>query len=312
MVKRIFVQGLNSDTTEATVRKYFENFGKLYECVVPIPTRYAVEDTGPDDEEIEQRSSIRYKSVGSQDVLDNELNVSPYDSEKHGSFENYMKKIGEGELFSESSKPVCAGYAYITFVDMDGFSRCMKSDIHEIDRARCTVEQAKDDENGTIKVDSKRLFVSFFPLDRLTGQELKTSFRSYGKITDVEFVSDNQGPLHFCIITFADSSSVDTIISKSIYIRGVLLFTRRAVLKEFIKIAEHKVKVQSQLQKVQLLPNHTAYPMPSQPVSSYSSSFSSQQPYDPSAAAGYAPLYSQTEVSETDPNSQYGYGPRKW
>ncbi|EGT52160.1 hypothetical protein CAEBREN_09482 [Caenorhabditis brenneri] len=291
MVKRIFVQGLSSNTNKSIVRKYFEQFGALYECVVPIPPRYTVEDLGPNDEDIEARSSIHYKPAGSEEVLDDEQDVEPYDSEKHGSFESYMKKVGDGELFINTSRRLNAGYAYITFVDMDGYSRCMQSDVHEINGAQCTVELAKDEEQMKAKVDSKRLFVSYFPLDRLTAKELKSTFGAYGKITDVEVLSD------------------------------VLVFTRRAVTKEAIKMAEQKQKEQNRrqrnqqrMQRTQLLPNHTAYPMPSQPVTSIPSTSSAHRVYDPSAAAGYAPLYSQPPppIPENNAYSSYGYGPRKW
>ncbi|CAL2037539.1 unnamed protein product [Caenorhabditis brenneri] len=321
MVKRIFVQGLSSNTNKSIVRKYFEQFGALYECVVPIPPRYTVEDLGPNDEDIEARSSIHYKPAGSDEVLEDEQDVEPYDSEKHGSFESYMKKVGDGELFINTSRRLNAGYAYITFVDMDGYSRCMQSDVHEINGAQCTVELAKDEEQMKVKVDSKRLFVSYFPLDRLTAKELKSTFGAYGKITDVEVLSDTEGPLHFCIITFTDSRTVDVILTKSIYIRDVLVFTRRAVTKEAIKMAEQKQKEQNRRQRnqqrmhrTQLPPNHTAYPMPSQPVTSIPSTSSAHRVYDPSAAAGYAPLYSQPPppIPENNAYSSYGYGPRKW
>lgn len=305
------MQGLDSYTTESTVKKYFEQFGTLYECILPPPPRYSVFDNGPDEEKISTRSSIRYEPVENDDVLDDELDVERYDVEKHGDFESYMKKIGEGEAFIKEPRKTSAGYAYITFVDSNGYSNCMKSDIHEIDRAKCTVEPAKDENDKKLKVESKRLFVSYFPLDRLTSKELKMNFGAYGKITDVEFVSDSEGPLHFCIITFADSRSVDVLLTKSIYIRDVLMFTRRAVLKESVKIAEHKIKEQEQQNLVQLPPNHTAYLTPSRPVTSvHASSSASSNHYDPSAAAGYAPLYHQPP--ESDPLSQCGYGPRKW
>lgn len=309
MVKRIFVQGLNSTSTESSVRKYFEQFGALYECLVPRPPRYRAEDSGPDDEDIETRSSIHFRPVENDEVLDSEQEVEPYCLEKHGSFDEYMKKVGEGDLFTKETRQTCAGYAYITYVDMDGCKKCMKSDIHEINGAKCTVELTKIEDGTKVKVESKRLFVSYFPLDRLTTPELKSTFGAYGKIKDVEFLSDTEGPLHFCFITFTDSSSVDIILTKSIYIRNVLMFTKRAVLKEHIKMAEQKMKEQQRLKpRYQLLPNHTAYPTPSHPVTSTTPS---HQFYDPSAAAGYAPLYKQPPP-ESDPNSQYGYGPRKW
>uniref|UniRef100_A0A8R1EDN7 Uncharacterized protein n=1 Tax=Caenorhabditis japonica TaxID=281687 RepID=A0A8R1EDN7_CAEJA len=56
----------------------------------------------------------------------------------------------------------------------------MRSDVHEIDRVECTVELAKDEVEKKLKIDSKRLFVSFFPLDRLTSRELKYTFGAYG------------------------------------------------------------------------------------------------------------------------------------
>ncbi|CAO4369720.1 unnamed protein product [Caenorhabditis nigoni] len=310
MVKRIFVQGLSSDTTEVIVRKYFEQFGKLYECVVPTPPRYSIVDSGPDDEDIETRSAIRYEPVQNSETLDDELHVEQYNFEKHGSFESYMKRVGEGEGFIEEKRRTCAGYAYVTFLDMDGYSKCMKSDIHEINRVKCTIELAKDEQDERVKVESKRLFVSFFPLERLTSKELKTFFGSHGKITDVEFVSDSEGPLHFCIITFADHSTVDLILKKSIYIRDVLMFTRRAVLKESIKMAEHKLKEQARQHRIHLPTNHTAYPTPSRPVTFLPSTSAPDYWNDPSAGAGYAPLHPQPP--EADPSSQYGYGPRKW
>lgn len=310
MVKRIFVQGLSSYTTEETVKLYFEQFGKLYECVVPPPPRYLVVDSGPDEEEIEARSSIRYEPADRDEVLDDELEVEQYDIDKHGSFESYMKKVGQEEMFTEGAKMTCAGYAYVTFLDMDGYSKCMRSEIHEIDKINCTIELAKDEQDLKLKLQSKRLFVSFFPLDRLTSKELKSTFGPYGKITDVEFVSDAEGPLHFCIITFADSKTVDVLLTKSIYIRDVLIFVRRAVLKESIKMAEHKIKEQRRQQRVHLPANHTAYLTPSHPVTAIPSPSAINLPLDPSAAAGYAPLYPQ--APETDPNSLYGYGPRKW
>ncbi|KAF1761915.1 hypothetical protein GCK72_010174 [Caenorhabditis remanei] len=314
MVRRLFVQGLSSDATESSVKKYFERFGNIYECVVPSPPRYSVIDSGPDEEEMEARSAIRHESIPEDELLDDELDVEQYNSEKHGSFESYMKKVGDGTAFSAGTKRACSGYAYVTFVDMDGYLRCTNSETHEIDGVKCTVETAKED-NEKLEVESKRLFVSYFPLDRLTSNELKTKFGLYGKITDVEFVRDSEGPLHFCIITFADSKSVDVILTKSIYIRDVLMFMRRAVLKESIKIAQQKKMEQSQVQRIQLPLNHTAYPTPLRPVtvfphSPYSSSPSTNPLHDPSAAAGYAPLLPQQ--SEADPSSQYGYGPRKW
>lgn len=324
MVKRIFVQGLSSNTNKTIVRKYFEQFGVLYECVVPSPPRYNVEDLGPNEEEIEIRSSIHYRPADTNEVLDDEQDVEPYNVDKHGSFESYMRQVGQGELFVNKPKKVSAGYAYITFVDLDGCSRCMQSDVHEINGAQCTVEFAKDEAKMKVKVDSKRLFVSYFPLDRLTAKELKSTFGAYGKITDVEVLSDSEGPLHFCIITFADSSSVDIILTKSIYVRDVLLFTRRAVTKESIKMAEQKMKEENRRernrqrnQRNRLLPNHTAYATSNYPAISMPSTSSAHHVYDPSAAAGYAPLYSQPPSHpppqpQNDEYSNYGYGPRKW
>uniref|UniRef100_A0A8R1DQ96 RRM domain-containing protein n=1 Tax=Caenorhabditis japonica TaxID=281687 RepID=A0A8R1DQ96_CAEJA len=298
MVKRIIVQGLSSYTTETTIRQYFQQFGELYECVVPPSPRYVATDTGPDNEDTEARSSIQYEPVRPDEVLDDEMDIEPYDEQKHGDFDKYMRKVGEGELFIKHPPKCCAGYAYITFINTNGFTNCMRSDVHEIDRVECTVELAKDEVEKKLKIDSKRLFVSFFPLDRLTSRELKYTFGAYGKISDVEFVSDSEGPLHFCIITFIDSKSVDAILTKSIFIRDVRMFTRRAILKESIKMAELRQKEEESAVRIQLPPNHTAYPHRSN---------------DPSAAAGYAPRpINRAPPPETDPLSSYGYGPRKW
>lgn len=61
---------------------------------------------------------------------------------------------------------------------------------HFINGIKCSVELAKSDiDEEPLKLESRRLFVSYFPLDRLTSKELKNTFGAYGKITDVEFVS---------------------------------------------------------------------------------------------------------------------------
>ncbi|CAI2349662.1 unnamed protein product [Caenorhabditis sp. 36 PRJEB53466] len=328
MVKRLIVQGLGPFTTENTLRKHFEQFGELYECQIPPPPRYSVIDNGPDDEDVEARSSIRWERVDDTEDLDDELSVEPFDEEVHETFEKYMRKIGSGDGFHKNPRKTCAGYAYITFLDMNGYLRCVKEDVHEVGSLKCTVEPVRseeEEEEQKLKIESKRLFVSFFPLDRLSAKELKNTFGAYGKITDVEFVSDSEGPLHFCIITFHESSSVDVILTKTIFIRDVRMFTRRAVLKESIKIAEHKRKEAEKELRIQLPPNHTAYPRPRPTFPRISAQeavaqASSLAQFDPSAAAGYAPMHRPSTSSssssvlqpENDLLANYGYGPRKW
>ncbi|CAI5444983.1 unnamed protein product [Caenorhabditis angaria] len=318
MVKRLFVSGLGAFITEDSLRKYFETFGELYECVIPSPPRYNALDFGPDNEKIEERSDIRYEPVlDSNEVLDEELDVVKYDEKKFKSFEEYIKKIGDGEGFIKKKRKTCAGYAFITFVFMEGFQKCMEKEDHMIEGLDITVQLAKNDEFGVgeNKLESKRLFVSYFPLDKLTAKELKTTFGGFGKITDVEFVSDSEGPLHFCILTFTETEAVDQIIKKSHFVRNTRLFVRRAILRESIKIAEQRLREEETRADIERQHGYAGFiPPTAEQIRQSADQFAANsrrfsQDLQPAGGA-YRPLVESQNSSKL--LEGYGYGDRNW
>ncbi|CAD6197429.1 unnamed protein product [Caenorhabditis auriculariae] len=323
MVKRLFVSGLNSFTTVESFRDHFERFGSLYECLLPLPTRYDVIDQGPDDADLNASSNLRFRIADQNQKFEDDFEVISFDSRKHETFERYTKLIGEGELFLKKKTKTCVGYGFVTFVDREGFKKCIEEDVHIIDGVECTVELYKDEEDisPTTSLRSKRLFVSFYPLPRLTDAEIKGTFGPFGKIKDVEFVKDNEGPLHFCLITFTTEQAVEKCLKSDCMIRGFRLFLKRAVTREGVKLAEQKSRedadrlekklhgfagcldesTASTLQYPDYFLNSTKKSLNAKEAveqANFQTSFS----YDPSAMAGFGPLLPDTE------SSSYGYG----
>ncbi|CAB3401665.1 unnamed protein product [Caenorhabditis bovis] len=293
MVRRLFVTGLSPFTTIETFREYFEQFGQLYECILPPVPRYEIFDFAPDDEQIETRSAIKYVPIDENREIDDDFDAERFNPEIHANFDDYMKKIGENEGFVRKKRKTSAGYGFVTFVDRESYEKCVgQHGGHEIDGVECSVEHARvEDDQFAADVVSKRLFVSFFPLDRLTEQELRQTFGGFGKITDVEFVSDQEGPLHFCIITYTSSEAVDNCLKKTFYVRNVRLFVRRAILREQLKIAEQKIRENAKI--AASAPRSAQFiQIPRQPIR-----VNRNMP-DPSTLQ--------------DPNSAYGYGHRQW
>lgn len=229
--EKVFVGGLPNSATEARLRQYFEQFGK----VASVQLKY--HDCGLfkgfgfiffEDKHVASRVCSKKghqfdgkpidcrRPMGATSSTQTDSNCKvfvgglPKNSttesvEKY--FEDSFGRVASLQLKYDAEGSF-RGFAFLTFEQPDAAERCCntKGQCIEGKAIHC---QAADPE---VAVEAhKRVFIGGL-LKTATEEEIFAQFSKFGKVTNIEMKWDGNGKFRgFCYITFADRSSAETV-----------------------------------------------------------------------------------------------------